>query len=48
MSKIFRKLKKIEFCQNINPGFSVSDNLFFIISEIDWVLATVSEKWFIF
>ena len=36
--------KKIESCGNIILGFSISDNLFFTVSETDRALAAVSEK----
>ena len=39
-----KKKKKTESRRNTNPGFFVPNNLFFIISEADRALATISEK----
>ena len=36
--------KKVEFRRSIDPGFSISDNFFFIIFETDRALAAISEK----
>ena len=36
--------KKIEFCRNIDPDLSVSDNLFFTVSKTNRVLAAISDK----
>ena len=36
--------KKTEFFENIIFGSSVPDNLFFIVSEADYILAAVSKK----
>ena len=41
---IQRAEKKAESRRNIDPGFSVSDNLFFIASEADRALAAVSDE----
>ena len=36
--------KKIKFCRSTDPDPFVPDNLFFIVSEADRVLAAVSEE----
>ena len=36
--------KKFKFYKNINSGSSVFNNLFFIISKADWILATIFKK----